>query len=269
MAAVRSNERSGASVIEVSQQTGDPPLVIPAGTHYLGEDGAIIVAPKNGDPTINTIQIQDGAVLRNLWLPTGPLVLEFNNSSPNAWVNDPIEVTQPPVYRVGVNAVVVAAGTAPIVQTHDSGLAVIALAGGSFRSDSGQPFIMCGTTAAAFGFTLLVVFDQINPSQPLDPAMVQTPALAVGTALILEHDGGIAFPFAMPSFAGAIINAPFGTCGGSGASSFRPIAPFGPPSQLSTGCMFFETSGASHPPPFPIWYDGAGGWVDATGTPVP
>lgn len=262
MKIVQASQRSGSIEIEVLQEPGDPPLIIPPGTHDLGI-GAEIVCPRNGDPTPNAITVQDGATIRNLWNIEGACGLIFQNSQPNAWQNDPTAPGQPPVYRVGLNATIVAAGTAPIIATDpvNPDFVVAVLFGGSFLSLSGQPWLLVGQAAVC----LLVAFDLTQPSQPLDPNMVQS--LGGAAVLVFEHDDTPTYPFLMPGFAGSILNAPFGVSGGSGPSSFRPF-PFGP--ALSDGCMYYENAAAIPHPPKPIWYDlGTGQWVDATGAVVP
>lgn len=206
------------------------------------------VSPMVGNPSLNKVVVQGGAVLHNLGSTAGALVLVSRSSAPCLELD--ALPGGPPVYVANFGSIWAVEGTAPMIYVPDGEIVVLASASGGFADGvAGQPIVAGGA-----GSILIVVFTSI-----LQQAYSEFIGGPVTSLCVLRHEGQIPFPISLPLFNGTLVNAPLGSVGGSGGTAFRP-ASFQLP--LSIGCTYFDSDLV---PPMPIWWTGTQ-WVDATGS---
>jgi xanthosine utilization system XapX-like protein len=216
-----------------------PAYSIPAGnydTKYLNFE-----APRNPNAIV-TVQIEDGALLRNLSGIGGAMILRgASNATCLAYDGDFGFLRLHELARISNSTVT------PMLQlTAGKTLAIY------FEELAAADGPVVNATGGILG---ILVSEQ---------ALEITDNFATGAApatVAYIHDGSIAFP-ALAGF-GNTINLPMGQDGGYGPLGFRPQGLFQP---VKTGCAYWDTSLLPAPGKM-IWYNGTV-WVDATGTPV-
>lgn len=239
---------SKATVTVIPKADPLVPLQIPPGTYDL--QSAEWNGYKLGDWAVNIVEIQDGALLKNIGPCRWSWVLRSLSSSPTL-ENIPQGASGPSIYFLDFGHVWQNSGTAPMITVADNHMAVFVNRGGG---------VLPGTAEVIqLGDASILIWAIREGIQSLDPNFVSGPASAI---MLVQHDGTVPFPLpAFPLFNGSIFNVPVGLLGGTGPTSFRPASFLGP---ISIGCMYFDTDLV---PPKPIWWDGAQ-WVDATGVAV-
>jgi hypothetical protein len=212
---------------------------IPAGNYNT--KGLNFEAPFNPNAIV-TVQIEDGALLRNLGGIGGAMVLRgASNATCLAYDGDFGFLRLHSFARISNSTVT------PMLQlTAGNTLAVY------FEELAAADGPIVNATGGILG--ILVSEQALEIAD--DFATGSAPA-AVGYI----HDGSITFP-ALVGF-GSTVNLPMGQDGGYGPFAFRPVGLFQP---VKTGCAYWDTSLLPAPGKM-IWYDGTQ-WVDATGAPA-
>jgi len=246
--------------IFVDQRPGDPPLIIPAGTHQM--NGARMQAVGFGDPSVNRVECSVGAVLRNMTAIGGSMTL-VSVSNAAVWSNDSNNVgSAPAIYLVDFAAVLRNEGTAPMIDLPAApdplSFAVLGVLNAGLDS-TGASIVRLGS-----GGTLLLVTR--DGGDGITPVVVEGP---VGATAIFRSDGSTAPPiYPLPLFFGTFYNYPIGFNGGGGPAALRPVGVFDP---LPDGVQYYDREIAPGPG-LPIWWwqgdlPPAQGWYDAAGGP--
>jgi hypothetical protein len=212
---------------------------IPAGNYDT--KNLNLEAPLNPNAIV-TVQIEDGALLRNLGGIGGAMVLRgASNTTCLAYDGDFGFLRLHEFARISNSTVT------PMLQL---------TAGNTMAFYFEELAAADGPVVNATGGILGILVSEQALEITDDFATGAAPA-AVGYI----HDGSITFP-ALVGF-GNTINLPMGQDGGYGPAAFRPQGLFQP---VKTGCAYWDTSLLPAPGKM-IWYNGTV-WVDATGTPV-
>jgi hypothetical protein len=230
--------------IWVSSAFGVP--TIPAGSGTSDLHWCWFQSQTLGGLGQTTVELEDGAVLHNLWgcvgnagvhmHPTIAPCLTFTTTGGN-----------PPILSLWSTGGMQNSGTVPAIQAVDFFVLLLRLAGGLVTGTA--PVLNIGPGAVG---VLGIANSGVYP--------IDVISSTDGTAtLVVQTDGTGPSPLpAQAGFAGTQVFAAQGPASSS-TTAGRPVGPFGP---VPVGLMDFDTTLGK-----PVWWDGTQ-WVDATGAPA-